>query len=539
MTTINVGFFADNDMQTLAYAAQFGRLLLPYGSGRNAPPSNEDIAAVIAEILARPEGHAGKTYRPTGPALLSGEDMAGILSTVLGRTVRYVDVPLWLVRRIMNGMGFSDYAIAQTSEYYLEYQRNAFAVGAPTDVVRRITGREPEDFEAIARRYAASLPEATPRLGAQLRLMAPMAAALLRPLPRTLPPLSTAGPPTDGASASARTRPSGCGATTFSKQSVHTVRGGRTTMASTTYLITAATGATGSAAVDALLDAGQGVRALAHREDERAERLRARGAEVVLGDLDDYGATKAALRGVDGAYFCYPIALGLVQATAQFAQAAREAGVGAVVNMSQVIAREDARSHAAFGHWLAERVFDWSGLGVTHLRPTFFAEWLLYFSPMIRQGTIYAPYGLGKAALIAAEDQGRVIARILQDPEPHKGKIYSLYGPVEYTFPEIAEALGRTLDKQILYRQVPFEVMAQAFIAGGEGVARNDALSGYAESNRGSESGESHTTQHLREAAIDHDNGLFSGTNDLVERITGRAPMTIEEYVSTHRAAFV
>ncbi len=195
VTTINVGFFADNDMQTLAYAAQFGRLMLPYGSGRNAPPSNEDIAAVVAAILARPEGHAGKTYRPTGPTLLSGEDMAAILATVLGRTVRYVDAPLWMMRKIMNGMGFSAYVIAQTCEYDLEYQHNTFAVGAPTDVVRRITGREPEDFETIARRYVAALPEVTPRLATQLRLMAPLIAWLLRPLPRTLPRLSTAGSP--------------------------------------------------------------------------------------------------------------------------------------------------------------------------------------------------------------------------------------------------------------------------------------------------------------------------------------------------------
>jgi len=195
VTTINVGFFADNDMQTLPYAAQFGRLMLPYGSGRNAPPSNEDIAAVIAEILARPEGHAGQTYRPTGPTLLSGDDMAGVLSRVLGRTVSYVNVPIWMVRKIMNGMGYSDYLIAQTCEYYLEYQNNAFAVGGPTDVVRRITGRAPEDFATIARRYVAALPTAMPNLGAQLRLMAPMLAWMLRPLPRTLPRLSTASSP--------------------------------------------------------------------------------------------------------------------------------------------------------------------------------------------------------------------------------------------------------------------------------------------------------------------------------------------------------
>src|SRR5262249_21966009 len=89
-------------------------------------------------------------------------------------------------------------------------------------------------------------------------------------------------------------------------------------------------------------------------------------------------------------------------------------------------------------------------------------------------------------------------------------------------------------------QQVPFEVLREAFTAGGENVARNDSLSGYAESNRPDGSGEeSHTSQHLREAAIDLDNGLFSGTNDLVERITGRPPLTIEEVVSRYQAAFV
>ena len=69
-----------NEMQVLPFAAQFGLLSLPYGYGLNAPPSNEDMARVAAEILARPEGHAGKTYRPTGPQLLSPQDIAAILA---------------------------------------------------------------------------------------------------------------------------------------------------------------------------------------------------------------------------------------------------------------------------------------------------------------------------------------------------------------------------------------------------------------------------------------------------------------------------
>ena len=44
--------------------------------------------------------------------------------------------------------------------------------------------------------------------------------------------------------------------------------------------------------------------------------------------------------------------------------------------------------------------------------------------------------------------------------------------------------------------------------------------------------------QHLREVAIDHQNGIFEGTNDLVEKLGGRPPMTLEAFIAKHRSAF-
>src|SRR4029077_13339086 len=110
-------------------------------------------------------------------------------------------------------------------------------------------------------------------------------------------------------------------------------------------LVTGATGDTGGATIDELLAHGPRVPALAHLQDERSKRLQERGVEVVYGDLLDFGQVKAALNGVLRAYFVYPIRPGIVQATAYFAQAANEAGVDGIVNMSQISAREDARSH--------------------------------------------------------------------------------------------------------------------------------------------------------------------------------------------------
>ncbi len=85
----------------------------------------------------------------------------------------------------MKGTGFSEYTIAQFQQYALEYQRNAFAVNAPTDVVRTITGREPEDYETIIRQYVSHTPEATRSLAIQGKFMNMMTAWMLRSGPKT------------------------------------------------------------------------------------------------------------------------------------------------------------------------------------------------------------------------------------------------------------------------------------------------------------------------------------------------------------------
>jgi NAD(P)H dehydrogenase (quinone) len=287
-------------------------------------------------------------------------------------------------------------------------------------------------------------------------------------------------------------------------------------------LVTGATGDTGRATVDELLARGHQVRALAHGPDERSKKFQDRGVEVAYGDLLDFGQVKAALNGVQRAYFVYPIRPGILQATAYFAQAAKEAGVDGIVNMSQISAREDAKSHAATDHWLAERVFDWSGVTVAHIRPTYFAEWLLYVAPMIKAGLLHVPFGTGKHAPIAAEDQARVIVGILEDPAPHRGETYPLFGPLEFTYRETAQVLSRVLGKSVEYKQVDFEEFQTTL----QGVGK------------ASTKGNDFLFQHLREVAIDHQNGIFAGTNDLVEKLGGRPPMTLEAFITKHRRAF-
>jgi NAD(P)H dehydrogenase (quinone) len=51
-----------------------------------------------------------------------------------------------------------------------------------------------------------------------------------------------------------------------------------------------------------------------------------------------------------------------------------------IVNMSQASARGDAFSDTTIDHWVSEHLFDWSGVKTTHIRPTFFFDWFLYFA---------------------------------------------------------------------------------------------------------------------------------------------------------------
>jgi uncharacterized protein YbjT (DUF2867 family) len=310
-------------------------------------------------------------------------------------------------------------------------------------------------------------------------------------------------------------------------------------MAQTKFLITGATGDTGGYAVRELLEKNQAVRVLAHRADDRSKQLQEQGAEVVFGDLLNFDAIRAALKGTQRAYFCYPISPGLVQATAQFAQAAKEAGVEAIVNLSQISARGDSKSEAARQHWLSERVFDWSGVPTVHLRPTFFAEWILYLAPMIRQGKILAPFTTtGRHAPVAAEDQARVIATILESPAAHVGKTYPLFGPVELTYPEIAAIVSRVIGKEVTYQQVPIERYAEIFTPKKSTQFTATSMSSDPGASTGG-SRKSFLMQHLGEVAIDHSNGIFAGTNNYIAEIGGRRPMTVEEFVKKNREALV
>ncbi|MFC7640540.1 NmrA family NAD(P)-binding protein [Streptosporangium lutulentum] len=283
------------------------------------------------------------------------------------------------------------------------------------------------------------------------------------------------------------------------------------------FLITGATGRTGGGTIDLLLRRGHRVRAMVHREDARSRSLAEAGAEVVVSDFHDLDGVTAALRGVTGAYLCHPILPGLIEATVYFAQAATEAGVRSVVNMSQISARREAGSNAAQEHWLCERLLDRTDLLTTHLRPTFFAEWLkMWWELRGGEGYLRLPFGEGDAP-IAAADQAHVIAAVLLDPEPHDRAVYTLHGPVELNHHDIARAMSGALGIPVHYEPISVEEFASAMTERGL---------------------PAHLVQHLSNVAVDYRNGVFACTNDNVEKVGHRVPLSVEQFVTENRPDF-
>jgi uncharacterized protein YbjT (DUF2867 family) len=280
-------------------------------------------------------------------------------------------------------------------------------------------------------------------------------------------------------------------------------------------LITGATGDTGRAAVRESIALGLDVRAMVHTIDARSDALKALGAEVVVGDLLQIDTVRAAMQGVEAAYFVWPVQPGLINATVNFAQAARETGVNTVINLSQRSANRESSSDSCRDTFIAEEILNWSGLPVIHLRPTYFLEWLLYpwQLPFLQQGVLRMPVGKGRHSPIAADDQGRAIAALLKNPEGHIGTTINLSGPVEMDHEQMAAELSEALGRTIVFQDLPVEEYVQSI--------KEMGVPAY-------------IVQHLDGAMRDYHNGRMAGADNNVEQLTGRRSMTVGEFARLH-----
>ncbi len=223
-------------------------------------------------------------------------------------------------------------------------------------------------------------------------------------------------------------------------------------------------GAVGRTVSGLLLDRGLPVRAMVRREDDRAAALRAAGAEVAVGDLLEPADVYRVVSGCRHVYFSMSVSAGYLEAALTMAAVAREVGVNALVNMSQMTVsqmsiQDTTPSHQQRQHWLSEQAFAWSGVPVVTIRPTMFLESFFPLAgPAVRdRSRIELPFGRGKTSPVAAADVARVVAVILSDPGPHLGRIYELTGPRSQDMHGVAQEFSDALNREVTYCNIPAE----------------------------------------------------------------------------------
>lgn len=297
------------------------------------------------------------------------------------------------------------------------------------------------------------------------------------------------------------------------------------------YLITGAGGGVGGVSrrvVELLVDSGESVRAMVRRDDDRAEQVRALGADVVVGDLTRAGDVADAMRDVRRMFFNMSVSPDYLRATTEVCAVAIEFGqLEAIVNMSQMTvsqmtltSTDESRQHRL--HWLAEHVLNWSRLPVIHVRPTVFLDnplFTLLAARSVRdRGVLALPFGSGRTSPIAAADVARVVAAILRDPTDRIGNVYELTGPQTLDINGLAEQYGTALGRSISAKVVPHDEWERQVLT----------PLGLPE----------HVQQHIATMARLHRDGRYDRATDDVQQVTGQPAQTVAQYIASHPDLF-
>ena len=296
-------------------------------------------------------------------------------------------------------------------------------------------------------------------------------------------------------------------------------------------LVTGAAGRVGGVGrmiVETLLRRGLPVRAFVLREDERADALRALGAEVVVGDLTHAEDVARALAGCQSIYFGMSLSKSYLEATVSAAAAARHHGALEVfVNISQMTVSQMSLTNMTDSdqqrqHWLGEQVLNWSGLPVVNVRPTvflqspFFLDWAA--ESIVKDAKIRLPFGAGRTSPVDAQDVAEVIATILANPTSHIGKVYELTGPRSQDMQAMAAEYSAALGRTITYVDVPLEQWRDQELR-----SRNLP---------------EHVFEHLLTMARLHAANRYDRLTHNVEAITGRRATSCRDFVARHAEIF-
>jgi uncharacterized protein YbjT (DUF2867 family) len=280
-------------------------------------------------------------------------------------------------------------------------------------------------------------------------------------------------------------------------------------------LITGASGSVGRAVLQETIRTGSKVRGM-FRSKEEASKAPS-GCEAVLADYADKQSLRKALEGVSSAYVvCSPIPQ-LVELESNMIDACKESGVKHVVLNSALGAGDYDKSFPSW-HRKVEDKLKATGLSYTVLRPNGFLQNIVAFNaPSIRaQGAFYAAMGDAKVCYLDVGDIAVVAVKALQGG-PHVGKTYELNGPEAVSNQELAARISKVTGRTVNFVDIPESAQHDAML--GLGMPEWQVTA-------------------LLELQQYYKQGGGARTDNLLQTLLGRLPITLDQYLAANAREF-
>jgi uncharacterized protein YbjT (DUF2867 family) len=149
-TVLLEGFFL---ILTPESVRETNQIRLPFGEGKTSPVAVEDVARVIAALLANPQLHIGKIYHLTGPQSENMDFYAQEYSKALGRTITYQDIPVEPWREGLLQRGLPTHLVNHLAT--MADLHRAGRYDRRSDDVLVLTGQTPLSMQEFVSRNAA------------------------------------------------------------------------------------------------------------------------------------------------------------------------------------------------------------------------------------------------------------------------------------------------------------------------------------------------------------------------------------------------
>ncbi len=258
------------------------------------------------------------------------------------------------------------------------------------------------------------------------------------------------------------------------------------------YVITGATGNTGSIVTEKLLAKGEKVRVVG-RDAKRLERFANKGAEPFVADETDAGSLTKAFSGAKAVYALIPpnitssdVRAYQEQVSDDLAAAITKSGVKHAVVLSSVGADKPDRTGPVVGlHTLEKKLDAIAGLNALYLRAGYFMENILAQVGVIQSfGIVAGPVRPDlPLPMIATRDIGAVAAEALLKLDFTGKHSRELQGPRDVTYNDVAKIVGAAIGKPDLkYMQMPATQLKPALTQMGMSSNMADLLLEMAES---------------------------------------------------------